>query len=523
MNGPTQPVPVLALSGVALDRTFPFHILVDRDLKVVATGPSLRKLLPQLVAGDALAAHLHPSQPAGAETFQRWMASVGELIILRSPVYAHVVLRGTVEPVEGGGLMFLVTAVAPNTEKLRELGLGLRDFALHDSLAELLRSGNRGENTETLRQRIEQLRAIVEMGDTGVLYTHASGTVLHVNRRLCELFSIDDSHVSALTLEAFARHLVSLLAPEETDRDPIASLFDVPPSGRTAPGQPSVRTLRLALPCRMTLLMGQTFTPNGDLVLYFRDITSETEVDRMKSEFLSTAAHELRTPLASIFGFAELLMMRKMGPEQQHELLSTIHRQAQLLINLINELLDLSRIESRRGKDFHRQYCRVSTIVDQTIRGLLVKNDKRQVRLHLPHGAEAIMVDPEKTMQALLNVLSNAFKYSPGGGDIELSTVLREEGPQRHVGIRVRDHGLGMSPEQVSRIFERFWRADPSGAIPGTGLGMSLVKEITELQDGSVQVESVQGEGTTVTLWFPLTVDFVLSRPSDLRELEGPD
>ena len=522
MTSPNLPIPVLALSGVTLDRTFPFHIIVDRDLRVIATGPSLRKLLPQLVPGDTLAAYLQASQPAGAETFQRWMASIGELVILRSPVYAHVVLRGTVEPLDGGGLIFLVTAVASNLEKLRELGLGLRDFALHDSLAEMLRGGNRSESTEMLRQRIEQLRAIVEMGDTGVLYAQASGAVLHVNRHLCELFGIDDSHVSGLMLEAFARHLASLLAQEETDRDPIAGLFEAAPSGRSATPQPALRTLRLVLPRRMTLLMGHTFTPGGDLVLYFRDITHEDEVDRMKSEFLSTAAHELRTPLASIFGFAGLLMVRKMGPEQQREMLSTIHRQAQLLINLINELLDLSRIESRRGKDFHRQYCRVGTIIDQTIRGLLIKNDKRQVRLHLPHGAEAIMVDPEKTMQALLNVLSNAFKYSPGGGDIELSTELREEGAQRHVGIRVRDHGLGMSPEQVGRIFERFWRADPSGAIPGTGLGMSLVKEITELQDGTVQVESVLGEGTSVTLWFPLTADFVLSRPSDLQEIDGP-
>ena len=518
-----QPGPVLTLSGVALDRTFPFHILVDRDLKVISVGPSMRKLLPQLVPGDSLALHLQASQPAGAETLQRWLASIGELVILRSPSFAHVVLRGTVEPLEGAGLIFLVTAVVPSVEMLRELGLGLRDFALHDSLAELLRRVSGGEGTQGLRQRVEQLRAIVEMGDTGVLYAQADGAILHVNRQLCELFGIDDSHVSGLTLDVFARHLASLLAQEETDRDPLGSLYDMPPRGDGAIPRPAARTLMLALPRRMTLQMGWTFTHGGALILYFRDITSETEVDRMKSEFLSTAAHELRTPLASIFGFAELLMVRKMGPEQQRELLGTIHRQAQLLINLINELLDLSRIESRRGKDFHRQYCRVGTIVDQTIRGLLIKNDRRQVVLRMPHGAEAIMVDPEKTMQALLNVLSNAFKYSPGGGDIELSTELREEGAERYVGIRVSDHGLGMSPEQVGRIFERFWRADPSGVIPGTGLGMSLVKEITELQDGTVQVESALGEGTSVTLWFPLTEDFVLSRPSEVLGPEGPD
>ncbi|HBH40232.1 MAG TPA: histidine kinase, partial [Curvibacter sp.] len=282
-------------------------------------------------------------------------------------------------------------------------------------------------------------------------------------------------------------------------------------------------TIRLVSPRHVTLRMSLVLTAGRDLLLYLRDITSEAEVNRMKSEFLSTAAHELRTPLASIFGFAELMLARKMSESQQREVLGTIHRQSQLLINLINELLDLSRIEARQGKDFHRQLCRVGTIVDSTIRGLLIKNDRRQVKLHLPHGAECIMVDPEKTQQALLNVLSNAFKYSPDGGDIALSTVLREGDGDRQVGIRVTDQGMGMTGEQLARVFERFWRADPSGSIPGTGLGMSLVKEIVELQEGRVQIESMPHQGTTVTLWFPLTTDFVLSRPSDMSGQDGPD
>jgi signal transduction histidine kinase len=194
-------------------------------------------------------------------------------------------------------------------------------------------------------------------------------------------------------------------------------------------------------------------------------------------------------------------------------LLQTVHRQAQLLINLVNELLDLSRIEARQGKDFHRQHCSVESIVRETVKGLLVKGDKRQVDLDLSFGKERILVDPEKTMQALLNVLSNAFKYSPLGGSIEVGTLLGTGERSCEVGIRVTDHGLGMSPEHQLRVFDRFFRAEPSGAIPGTGLGMSLVKEITELQEGQVQIQSELGRGTAVTLWFPVVSDFLLSRP----------
>ena len=203
MKGLLEAPPTLALSGVALDRTFPFHILVDARLRVLAVGPALRKLLPQMVPGDALADHLQASQPAGAASYGRWLASCGELVILRSPVYAHVVLRGSVEAVPEG-LMFIVTAVAPGLERMRDLGLTLRDFALHDSSAEWMRAQRPGgEGAASQQRELDRLRAILEMGDGAVLYANAQGRVQYVNRRLCELFGIDDSHVGMLTLDAF--------------------------------------------------------------------------------------------------------------------------------------------------------------------------------------------------------------------------------------------------------------------------------------------------------------------------------
>ena len=371
-------------------------------------------------------------------------------------------------------------------------------------------------------RQLAQLRTIIEMGDAGVLYADAAGTVLHANHRLCELVGIDDTWLDGLTLDAFERHLGQMLAADDPRRQPVSDLLDDLLAADGPAGGSQTTVIRLVSPRHVALRMSLTLTPARELLLFFRDVTRETEVDRMKSEFLSTAAHELRTPLASIFGFTELLLARQMPPVQQREILATVHRQADLLIKLINELLDLSRIEARQGKDFHRTLCSLNAIVRQTLRGLLVKDDSRQVRLQLTHGAESVMVDPDKTQQALLNVLSNAYKYSPGGGDIVLETVLKTQGGESFVGLRVTDQGIGMTTEQLARVFERFWRADPSGSIPGTGLGMSLVKEITELQDGHVQVESMPARGTAVTLWFPRTADFVLTRPSGLQELLPP-
>jgi signal transduction histidine kinase len=184
--------------------------------------------------------------------------------------------------------------------------------------------------------------------------------------------------------------------------------------------------------------------------------------------------------------------------------LETIHRQAQLLINMVNELLDLARIEARQGKDFKREECRLGDLVDQAVAALMVKGDGRPVQRRLPHAELRLSADAEKMHRALINVLSNAYKYSPQGGSIALESLGGDIDGQPAVGLRVTDHGIGMTPEQLKRVCERFYRADPSGNIPGTGLGMSLVKEILDLHGGRVDLHSEPGQGTTVTMWLPL-------------------
>lgn len=240
-----------------------------------------------------------------------------------------------------------------------------------------------------------------------------------------------------------------------------------------------------------------------ETILYLRDITRETEVDRMKSEFLSTAAHELRTPLASIFGFTELMLRRKYPDERQKEMLGTMHRQAALLVKLINELLDLARIEARQGKDFRLARQDLSALVEAGAQAVMPPERFEPVRLSLLPGL-AVMADPDKLQQALTNLLSNAYKYSPQGGQVSLSTARRERDGHAVAVIEVRDQGMGMTPEQLKRAFERFYRADPSGNIPGTGLGLCLVKEIIELHGGQIELESTPGQGTCARLLLPL-------------------
>ncbi len=124
--------------------------------------------------------------------------------------------------------------------------------------------------------------------------------------------------------------------------------------------------------------------------------------------------------------------------------------------------------------------------------------------MRLAHADTLLHVDAEKTLRAVTNVLSNALKYTPDGGAVTVDTLDGTLRDAPAVGLRVTDSGIGMTPAQQARVFERFYRADPSGNIPGTGLGMSLVKEIIDLHGGRVEVESEAGRGTTVTLWLPI-------------------
>jgi signal transduction histidine kinase len=209
--------------------------------------------------------------------------------------------------------------------------------------------------------------------------------------------------------------------------------------------------------------------------------------------------------MVSIFGFSELLLKRQFDDHRRRDLLGTIHRQSGLLVNLVNELLDLARIEARQGRDFTRRLVPLQPLVERTLSGLLVHDDPRKVETVLPTDPVLVEVDPDKIQQAITNVLSNAYKYSRGQGRIVLDLVTRQVNGATQVGVRVADEGIGMTPEQLRRVFERFYRADTSGNIPGTGLGMAITKEVLELHGGSVDVASSAGKGTTVTLWLPVS------------------
>jgi signal transduction histidine kinase len=230
---------------------------------------------------------------------------------------------------------------------------------------------------------------------------------------------------------------------------------------------------------------------------------TEVDLSRRKSEFLSAAAHELRTPMTSIYGFSDLLRTRDFDRDTARDVVDTIHTQAGRLVHLLNELLDLSRIEASAEKAFNFERQPLPPIVESSIAELLVPGDPRKVKVQMEPGLPELRLDRDKMRQSVTNLLTNAYKYSRPDKDIELKVFCERAGGTERVGIRVVDQGMGMSAQELASFGERFWRSENASDIPGSGLGMSLVKEIMAFHHGSVEVRSEPGKGTEITLWLP--------------------
>jgi len=350
------------------------------------------------------------------------------------------------------------------------------------SLGRLLGDSNRAraEAESRLTERNEELSKIFSLSPDGLVSFGAGGRVTETNPAFLELTGWTRAELIGLPRDAFWAKL--------------GELGDCP-----EPPPDVASRLRLQRPRAKVIECRVVGAPAASRVAYFRDITRADEVDRAKSRFVATAAHELRTPIAVISGYAELLQDSDPPRAQRGEILATMRRQGDQIAGIVTELLDLARIEARAGRDFTMLRQPLAPAVQRFIESFRVG---RHARVPEPAGdiggAEAF-IDADKFCQALANVVANGCKYSPPDAPVELGFVSNAA----EIGVRVRDRGEGMDEETQRRIFERFYRAESTAGVAGTGLGMSIVKEIVDIHGGRIEIESAPGEGTTVTLWLP--------------------
>lgn len=388
----------------------------------------------------------------------------------------------------------------PGPQEVEELTRALNDASLLLCQQMILLDNNVRNlraNEALLAEQNEQLSAIFAMSPDGLVTFNRDDHVQFANQAFLDLTGLTLTQVVGQrlsTLDALLRGV----AVTNRGFPGLDACFEPKLNQVSAPVVLEVAGERR----RVLALKGQRGKGvSVGRVLYVLDMTRQHLLDEMKSEFLSMAAHELRTPMVSIFGFTELMLKREMSPEQRQDLLGRIYRHSQSMVAILNELLDLARIESRRGQDLVLGDHDLGALVQAVVTDYQTPQGRQPPSVQPMPGPMPVRVDGQKLQQAVLNILSNAYKYSPNGGAVELRFVrLTEEGRER-VGVAIQDHGMGLSPDQLARMGERFFRADKSGNIPGTGLGVSIVKELMDLMGGRMQVASTLGQGTTVTLW----------------------
>jgi len=259
-------------------------------------------------------------------------------------------------------------------------------------------------------------------------------------------------------------------------------------------------------------------------LLVLRDITREVEADRMKNEFIGTMSHELRTPMTAIKGFTQLLAMGGLGQlnDTQREFVNTIYNNTERMINLINDVLEITKIESG-SIDLEWRALHLAEALSGVIAELQPQIAQRhhQLTISLPPGLPLIRADSMRLHQILFHILSNAVKYTPAGGSITIAAreVMNVDLPEpirstlsdnrRYLLLSISDTGVGIRPEDLPRIFDRFFRSDNPLKVEagGTGLGLSIVKPLVELLGGRIWVESTVGVGSTFSLVLPVAGD----------------
>lgn len=361
-------------------------------------------------------------------------------------------------------------------------------------------------------------RDIVNNVNEGIQFVQTGGRMLHINKALSQMFDFGErAEGEELPKEEWLEHFLEHSNESQELRQFYGQMLSTETSEsgtlKYSLGMDNKRHIDVyAIPVyRREVRFGTLFV--------HRDITREFELDLMKSELVSTVSHELRTPLSSVLGFTELLLAKTMKPEKQLKYLETIHREAKRLTDLINDFLDLQRMESGT-QTYNSERVNLSELVLGVIDQFKMSGTTHHILLADEAQNAEVEIDRDKIVQVLTNLLSNAIKFSPGQNEVNVQ--LYNEGSR--IVVEVQDHGLGIPKEQIGQLFQKFRRVDNSASkrIGGTGLGLAICKEIMDKQKGTIGIESVEGEGTVVR--FTLPVEYTEgSRHEDEPQRSGAD
>ncbi len=347
-----------------------------------------------------------------------------------------------------------------------------------------------------LRERTEQLERAFESVSAGVILVNNNGKVGLVNHTALQAFcGGTDGNVIGKPFTQVVQHdkvrsiLMTALA-EKTELTDEVEIYE-----------PEERIYRV----ETSVVRDEQGNPMGIIAL-FSDITEIRRLERMKTEFVSTVSHELRTPLTSIKGFVATLLEDREGyfdAETRYEFYQIIDQETDRLRRLIEDLLNLSRIERGVALQPHWQRVDLEKVIDRVLTIQRSYTDKHQLVADIPELLPPIVADEDKIDGILTNLVNNAIKYSPDGGEVRVRAVREDNS----ILISVQDQGIGIPKDKLAKIFEKFERIDTkeTRAAGGTGIGLYLVKHLVELHEGQIWAESEgPGKGSTFYVRIPI-------------------
>jgi len=366
----------------------------------------------------------------------------------------------------------------------------------NDEIGDLAKAFN--YMSEQIRLRIQEvtasksrLEAVLLSMFEGVMVVDLKGLILLMNQTLKDFLRVKEESVGKKPLEVIRNIEIQEIA------DIVLKLQ----------GGVKSREISVLVPEEKILLIHATPViqegkPKG-AVLVFHDITNLRLLEKVRQDFVANVSHELRTPITSIKGYAETLLEGALeDKENAKDFLKIIYSDSDRLAKLIDDLLDLSKIESDKLR-LALKPCAIEPIVQRVVSGLRTQTKAKSliINIDIPKGVSNILGDEGEIAQVLLNFIDNAIKYTNERGKITITAIDQSE----FVQVDVSDTGIGISEKDLPRLFERFYRVDKarSRELGGTGLGLSIVKHIVQAHNGKVAVQSVLGQGSTFSFTIP--------------------
>jgi PAS domain S-box-containing protein len=366
--------------------------------------------------------------------------------------------------------------------------------------------------TGELRAERDRTQAILDSAGEGVFFADMAGTILYVNPTMTRLTGYSVEEMLGQSLQLWA-------APDEnTDR---TEMWEAVREGRPWNGEMVQRRKDLST-YDVNLTISPLQTAEGDVSGFVgvqSDISKLKEIDRLKTNIIANVSHELKTPLTNISLYLSLLRRNKSGRTEEY--LNVLERESKRLTQLIQNLLDLSKLDTG-AIPTHLTPLDVSSSVVRTVATFQSMAQDKRIALtcDLPDQLPAIVADDAQIEQVLTNLVGNALSYTPIGGSVNVSVGEAEHRNSPAVYIRVADTGMGIAPADMPHLFDRFYRgaANNDGNVPGTGLGLAICKEIVDRHDGHIDVVSQQGQGATFTVWLPTANGLIMEAAGSVTE-----